>query len=790
SIGSLRESSGSSAQSNATLNLRGVGSSRTLVLLNGRRTVGSPSLNGGGIVNLNMIPFAAVDRIEVIADGASAVYGSDAVAGVVNVILQKNYDGMTVSTRYGDRSEDDGTEFTASIMMGASSDRASITYALEYDKRDPIFDADRDWTEATWSDLDGDGEILGGVETVGVSFYGYSLINPTYDPDKPFSKTDQSTWYISPGANCPDGEGGFAGVMNADAQWGGIDSGFYCGYAYGLVSANRAGLERINNWVSSEYELTDNIDLYADILFAQNKSFGRYAPPAAPGPTVPGDPRNDVGATYGYFRWVDIGTRDNNVTDTLVDVNVGLRGDTSGSISWEAYYTYSSYSSSSLGNYYLSYAGLEYNANYDITDFDQFVANIKTTTINDDTQELWKVFGGMQFDMFEMSGGTATGYVSAEYFEIDYTALVDGQSEAGLVGGSAGNSATGFRDVTAISGEAIFPVTDWLEIDAALRYDDYSDFGSAWSPRVGAIVQIPSFEAIRFKGSWGQGFRAPDLSNLYGATAFSADRATDYWGCAQQGIDRTDCPSGQKTTYRGSNVNLDAENSVSWSLGVDWQFADRWVASLNYFNLTIKDGIGLTGAQDQLDIDFETQGGNPNVIRNASGGVLEIYAGWQNATQDLNYQSLDMALNGGFTTGFGDFGVNFNATYYIKYEDEITYGGDIGDYSGFYVNGGITVPEWKTNMLATWNLNDWFASLNWNFVGSSKDFSGGSFKYKNFSLFNLQGGYTFDKYGTFTVGANNVFNEEPQFDNVGNNADENLYPNIGRVLFVKWSIDM
>jgi len=794
SIGSFRESSGSSAQSNATLNLRGVGSSRTLVLLNGRRTVGSPSLNGGGMVNLNMIPFAAVDRIEVVADGASSVYGSDAIAGVVNIILHRDYDGMTITTRYGDRSEDDGTEFTASVLMGASNDRASITFALEYDKRDPIFDSDRDWTEARWGDADGDGEITAyTADTVGVSGFGYTLINPTYDPDKPYDKNDQTTWYLSPGANCNE-ENGFAGVMNADGFWGGVDTGYMCGYAYGLVSANRAGLERLNTWVGSEYELTDNIDLYADVLFAQNKSFGRYAPPAASGPTIPGDARNDVGATFGYFRWTDIGTRDNVVTDTLTDVNIGLKGDTSGSISWEAYYTYSAYTSSSLGNYYLSYAGLAYNIAYEIDDFDQYVANAKTTTINDDTQELWKVFGGMQFDMFEMSAGTAAAYLSVEYFEIDYAALVDGQSEAGLVGGSAGNSAEGFRDVTAVSSEFIFPITDWLEIDAALRYDNYSDFGSAWSPRIGAIIGLPNYDAITFKGSWGQGFRAPDLSNLYGATSFSADTATDFWGCAQNGISQEDCGSKQHETYRGSNADLDAETSTSWSLGVDWAFADNWVANLNYFNLTIDDGIGLSGAQDQLDIDFALQGGNPNVVRNASGGVKEIYAGWQNATQDLNFQSLDMGLAGGFATGWGDFGLNFNATYYIKYEQEITRGGDIGDYAGTYVNGVFGVPEWKLNMLLPWNLNNWFASLNWNFIGEQKQFSGDGVsrdgKYGNFSLFNLQAGYSFEKYGTFTVGANNIFNKKPQLDNTGDNADENLYPNIGRVLFVRWSIDM
>ena len=108
SLGSFRESSGSSAQSNATFNLRGAGAARTAILINGRRTVGSPSLGGGGSVNLNLIPMSFVERIDIVADGASAVYGSDAVTGVVNVILKKGYDGVQLSGRYGDRSKDDG----------------------------------------------------------------------------------------------------------------------------------------------------------------------------------------------------------------------------------------------------------------------------------------------------------------------------------------------------------------------------------------------------------------------------------------------------------------------------------------------------------------------------------------------------------------------------------------------------------------------------------------------------------------------------------------------------------
>ncbi|MDX2427470.1 MAG: TonB-dependent receptor [Xanthomonadales bacterium] len=780
SFGSFRESSGSSAQSNATLNLRGVGSSRTLILINGRRAVGSPSLGGGGTFNLNMIPFAAVDRIEVIADGASAVYGSDAIAGVVNVILQKNYDGMTITTRYGDRQEDDGTEFSASVLMGASNDRASITYALEYDKRDPIFDADRPWTAASAEDLDGDGIITGYAETTGISFYGYTLVNPDYDPDVAYDPNDRSTWYVTPGANCGF-ENGFQGEMEASAVFG-PDSGFYCGYAYALVSANRAGLERINNWVSGTYELTDNIDLYADAIFANNSSFGRYAPPAATGPTIPGDPRNDIGATTGYFRWVDIGTRDNTVDDNLIDINVGLKGDTDGSISWDVYYTYSSYVSSSVGSFYLNYAGLAYNVAYDIDDFDTFVNNIKHTTINNDKQELWKVFGGMQFDMFEMNAGTATAYISAEYFEIDYAALVDAQSEAGLVGGSAGNSAEGFRDVTAFAFEAIFPIAEWMELDTALRYDNYSDFGSAWSPRIGAIMHIPSYEPLTFKVSWGQGFRAPNLSDLYGATAFSAESATDNWGCSLAGQDP--CNSRQFDTYIGSNPDLDAEKSSTWSVGAEWRFADRWMTSLNWFSLDIKDPINYTSAQDQLDVDFQTQGNNPNVERNANGGVTRIDAGFQNGTTTFNYQALDWALSGGFETGWGDFGMQAHATYYINYDAELSYGtGELYDAAGT-----LGLPEWRANLLLPWSMGDWFASLNWDYIGESKS-NISDVKWKAWSQFNIQAGYSFEKYGTFTVGANNAFNKKPIRDQTGN-VSENLYPNVGRVWFVRYSVDL
>lgn len=781
SFGSFQEESGYSNQSNAYLDLRGVGAERNLVILNGRRTVGSPSFYGGGTVNLNMLPFAAVDRIEIIADGASAVYGSDAIAGVTNIILKKNYQGLTVRARYGDRSEDDGTEESASLLVGASGLRGSITFSLEYDKRDTIYDADREYTRAKWGDYDGDGVILGWYETVGVSDFGYSLENPNwywgleYDPENP------ETWQYTPGAGCTEGDG-WAGILSY-----GHEQGFYCGYAYGLVATNRAGLERLNSFVSAEYELTSSISLFADVLMAQNESFGRYAPPPSAGPPIPGDPRNDIGATWGYFRFVEIGTRDSNVTDNLTDINIGVRGEAGGSVSWEAYYTYSNYVSTNMGNYYLSRAGLAFNIVNDIDDFDQFVSNMKASTLNDDRQKLQKVFAGLQFDLFQLPGGTVSAYAGAEHFKIDYQALVDAQSAAGLVGGKAGNSAAGYRDVTAVFAEAVFPIFDWWEVDAALRYDDYSDFGSATTPRIGTVLQIPAYEALRFKASWGKGFRAPDLADLFYDTEYDYYWVIDYYGCQLNGIAEEDCWFSPVDGQFSGNIQLEAEHSESYSIGIDWQFADRWLASINYFNLELDDRHVYPWAQDQMDVDYYSGGNNPYVQRDERGWAEFIELSPRNSSIPLNYDSIDFALSGGLSFGFGDFGIQANASHYLNYDAELTYGtGEI-----YNAAGTIGVPDWRANILLTWNLNDAFASINWDYANGQEDPISGE-KADAWYTFNVQAGYEFGRFGTFTLGANNVLNRGPETDENGIPLTQSQFIQdfTGRVIYLSYRVEL
>ena len=178
SFGSISPTAGSSAMSNATIDMRGLGSARTLVLMDGRRMPGSPHLGGSGAVNINMIPTAAVDRIEVLADGASSVYGSDAIAGVINVITKKGFDGAEFNFRKGTRDRDDGEENSISFLYGATNDKGYITLVIEHDERDEIYLKDRWFLQARADDVDGDGIVNMYQETYGISWYSQNLADP------------------------------------------------------------------------------------------------------------------------------------------------------------------------------------------------------------------------------------------------------------------------------------------------------------------------------------------------------------------------------------------------------------------------------------------------------------------------------------------------------------------------------------------------------------------------------------------------------------------------------------
>lgn len=802
SYGSFSERSGSSAQSNATIDLRGLGDERTLVLINGRRIPGSPNL-GAAAVNINMIPMAAVERIDTLPNSASAVYGSDAEAGVVNIILKKDFEGFEINARYGDRSQDDGVEQGASLVGGASNDKGNVTYAIEWNKRDAIMDADRPYTSAWMNDANGDGRIDIYAETGGISYYGKTV--ELWDP--------VTGYYDLRAANgCPTTDG-FVGELGAAALVG-DPSMSVCGYAYANVSANKAALDRFNTYIDGSYQLADNVEFFTSAIFSRVESWGRYAPPAAGWPGMSPDYADvpwDIDAMmadgtisdqyelYGYYRWTNIGPRDNTVIDTQYDVTGGFRGDINDKLSYEVYAQYDRYDSNETGTYYLSYPGLDTVLQQGIDPFSpEGQGLMRATTSQDNYTTMAKFYGQLQWTVGDLTGAGDTIVLGgAEHFKVDYQNLFDAASEAGLVGGSAGNSSSGDRDVTAFFAEAIVPLPMNLELDAAVRYDDYSDFGSEVSPSLGLKWQAT--DTISARVHWGQGFRAPALSDLYGPLTYSAEYGTDYATCFSNGTAPENCPERQYDTYISSNEDLEAETSQSWNVGGNWEFVDNWSVDLSWWDIEIDDVISTVDIQSVLNAEAAGIVLDPatGIWVDRSGGLPVIHTGSANNGQ-LNVDGMDFQLNGMIETGFGTLTPSFVASWTHSYEQQVYYGGPVQETAGFNLQ-----PEWRWQFIMGWNLGNHYVDMAVNYIGEHSEADWVEFDSSGratlvtsdtnldaWTTLDLSYKYDTGKYGAFKIGARNLTDEDPVLDRNGLYSDghNDLYDNTGRVVYVEYSL--
>jgi iron complex outermembrane receptor protein len=333
SFGGVSPASGSSFQSQSTVGLRGLGSERTLVLLNGKRVAGSPTM-GGTSINLNTIPMAAVERVEVNLDGGSAIYGSDAIGGVINVVLKEGYEGLDFQGRIGSPSEEGGDEKSGSIVAGVAGEKGSLMAVYEHDKKDVIYSRDRDYLAKQGNDS---------PSAYGRNVEGITGLDANGDP----------IWKYGP----------LAGATNADGSckepFVGFEGG--CNFNYGKVAATTASRSRDTLYVNGRYHINDNVDFVPQIIGSRVESFGRFAPAAGAFTIDPANPKNaqffadnglDAAATqglgeaaYAYYRFSNIGPRDNYVTDTTGSMNLGFEGtiatESVGDMQWNAGYMYS-----------------------------------------------------------------------------------------------------------------------------------------------------------------------------------------------------------------------------------------------------------------------------------------------------------------------------------------------------------------------------------------------------------------------------------------------------------------
>jgi iron complex outermembrane receptor protein len=413
---------------------------------------------------------------------------------------------------------------------------------------------------------------------------------------------------------------------------------------------------------------------------------------------------------------------------------------------------------------------------------------MKATTLRQNKYQLDQIFAGFSIEAGELPGGAIGHYLGAEASNIKYSSKVDAQSEAGLIGGSAGNSSGRDRDIWAVFYEGIFPIIDGLELGLAARFDDYSDFGSKLSPKA-SLTYRPT-DSLMLRGSYGEGFRAPSLSTLSQADSFAADYATDYVYCRSQGTADADCEEQQYDTTRQANPNLDAETSKTINFGIVWNGVDNLSLTADFYNLKIENATRFVPIQDIVMMELlGSANPDPDMItvdRVTDGASQPIFKTTTVNGPGLEVTGTNFNIAYLLETGFGDIRFNSSTNYFFEYAQDSYVGGPVQDQAGFELQ-----PEYKTQLTTTWSFDEHQIAWNMDFTPSTGGFEtpasdadgnlNGALetneKNSSFLIHNLT--YSFDGgiWGKYSAGVRNVTDEDPVLNGSGEYANDydNLY---------------
>lgn len=793
SAGSYRPQSGSTGAGLATVSLRGLGTARTLVLVDGRRLAKSGI--SGRSSDLTQIPMGAIERIEILSDGASAVYGSDAIGGVINVITRDDYQGVEIMIGGAEVEipSEGGEREEGSVIFGASSDRASIVSGVSWNNRGMIFSRAFPWTEpgtsvfsnnyTTQEDVDGDGVL-----------------------------DDLTNWTAIPGA-CSFPNTGFA-----------ITAGGRCGYDFNLVGADEASSENQSFYSRVKYDINDNWQVWSNMSLAKTSTFGRYAPVAATSaasfggsgvlipvdspnnPTNPNSPLYDPNSglepqpVHWWHRFDALGNRDNTTETNNTNFQIGVVGQL-GNTEVEVGVNRTNNTFTNIGKNYLLRSAIDaaiadgsYNLGDPYSVSDDILNSIKVTTLRDGRYDQDEVFGSVAFDLFNLPSGPVQMITGAEYRQEKYSDQYDSLSEANQVGGSSGSSAGGNRDVTSAYFEALMPVMDNLEVSLAGRYDDYSDYGSDFSPKLSLRYQ--PLNNLTLRASYGEGFRAPTLDELTQKPSDTSDSVTFHLPtCQAFGYATLEICRANEAQVRGtviSNPELSSETSEQFSLGVAYEPIDWFNFTLDYFDINITNQINpfslrqlvtLAEAGDEipagLNVSFNPDG-------SIQGGFLRGFAN----RGELNVSGLDLNARFNFDAFGGKISSGLQVSHLLSYENPET--------RDFIEDPGL--PSTRAVMTNAYSYGDFSIAYNINLISDQCDTVSTDPNDENGVICNghvptwvthdLQFNYHTPWDGKVTLGARNIGNKYPPlYVGVLNNRDYDfsLYDGYGRITYLRYT---
>ena len=773
-----------------TANLRGLQGGRTLVLVNGKRLNNfAGEVSGVEGQNLAVIPFSAIERVEVLRDGASAVYGSDAIAGVINFILRSDYRGAEATVWLGAPTRSGGGQqevYSASIGLGdLSVDRYNAFFSAHYNDQHNLLQRDRDFSRGVYRP---------GLGLIGLSSNAF-----------PANVTTGSIGQIAGGAAC-------AGFPYASVFLPNINTTF-CYFD----PSTAPGVEGIpdtkntNLFVSGKFQLNNSWQLYGTGLYSKEDTRVVIQPAPISNVFTYG-PNNDIPATVTVspgtpfyptaaaiaagvngealnvrYRSVLTGNRDTTDTNEGYQWVGGVKGsfDTAAIGSWDADLSYS-YSSGKVkevvNDGFPLYSRLlpllnSGQVNLFGPNSDAIAQQVRDTNFSGETfrgsSTSQGAQGRMSGEIWQMAAGPLALALGAEYrrerIEQEYNPVLSTGDISGY--GSAYQGVNASRDDTALFAELNIPLAKTLEVNLAIRTDNYSDFGRTNNPKISLRWQ-PGRDFL-LRGSYGTGFLPPTLYELFvpQQRGLSIEGLSDPMRCPVTNDTGFDCNT-QFPVLSGGNPLLQPEKSENTTLGFMWEPGSAFSTSFDYFRIHLKNIVsgGIPTGIILGDLDrygyLVTRGPPDPVYPDLPGRITSIQEinlnigsthveGWD---VEAHYRWPRMA--------WGRLRFDISGTYYLRYDQQNL----DGSYSGLIANQSTSafageLPRWKHYASFTWDSGPWSATLaqtyQSSYIDSRPNGDGDLRRASSMSLFDLQGQYTGYKNLTLTLGCKNIFDTNP-----------------------------
>jgi iron complex outermembrane receptor protein len=784
---------------NARVNLRGLGSDRTLVLVNGRRMIASGT-GAASAVDLNTIPVSMIQRIEVLKDGASAIYGSDAISGVVNVILKRDFEGLEFNVQTGVSGEGDGDETNLDVTIGSNSDRGNVVANIQYTNRGEASQADRDFSNCPLAETGANGA------------------RETFCAGSAFSQ----------GGHIWGDSAELSGRGNSYHPW--VGSGDNNDrFNYSKDSYLSTPMERLNMTFAGSYELSDSVRFFSEAMYTKrwsnqqmapqpiwNNDAWVYNPISGPGvdgvdgwmtdellPFIPAGEALDYGR-----RMVESGTRDfNQVVDT-VRLVVGLEGEFDNGWSWDTSYNKGKNDSvDTLAN--LHNIG-SINTAVLAGEFDPF---LQSSWVGDNVSPYIYTevnSGGSEMDIFAASLSGEIAELPAGY--LGFAAGVEHREEAahftpdsltaqGLANDPRVEPTAGSFTVN----EAFFelavpllsdlPLAEQVDLSAAIRYFDYSTFGDDSTWKLGLTWRMN--DEIMFRGGRSTAFRAPTVSELFGGKSPSFAQ-----------VQHPASAQDQAEVTVGGNPLLTPEEADIMTVGVvlEPSFVEGLSLTVDYFDIDIENAINTV---DDSYIATQCLGATGQLI-NTGTALCQASNIAMDGTGRISFDNGLQNLGGQATSGydinvayvFEGLGLNWRAaldTSILTKFEESDQDGSVVDFKGFITAGNGAYAELKSNLNLTASADDWGLTYELRYIDGMTSFLGKctanpSSCYAptvdSIMYHDLSGYYDLTNNISLSAGVNNLLDEKPPYYTGSNdsNTDPYTYDVMGRYFFVRASM--